>query len=102
MTEPLALLVTVAATSVLLRPLLDRIRTPSWYERARQRGRPGVPVTVALSAAVLMTIAWMIGERRGVGGVILLLVWIGAPLTTWRVVRAWYLPKRRPPEASVK
>jgi hypothetical protein len=102
MTEPLVLVVTVIAAAFLLRPLLNRLPAPRWYVRARDRGRPGIPVTVALAAALVLAIAWTIGERRGVLGGILLILWIGAPLTAWRVFRSWYRRPRGPREVTPK
>jgi multisubunit Na+/H+ antiporter MnhG subunit len=102
MTEPLVLVVTVIAAAFLLRPILDRLPAPRWYARARERGRPGIPVTMTLVAALVLAMEWMIGERRGVFGGILLILWIGAPLAAWRVFRSWYRRPHGPREVTPK
>ena len=88
-TELLLLALTIVAAGVVIRPLRTRVRRPQWLERARQQGRPGIPVTAWVGATLLMSLAWLIGERRGLVGVALLLVWIGAPLAALGITLSW-------------
>ena len=87
MLELLAFITALLMIGILLRPIARRRPLPAWLERARLRGRPGVPVTAWLSAVLLMFITWSIGDQRGIAAFLLWLVWIGAPLlacwTTW-------------------
>lgn len=87
--EPVIYLTTVALTAILLRPGLRRLPVPGWLARARQRGRPGVPVTAWLAALLLVAVAWMFGERRGLAGLILLGVWLLAPIGAAWVSALW-------------
>jgi multisubunit Na+/H+ antiporter MnhG subunit len=89
MVEAIVLVVTVLAARVLAAPLLRRLRSPAWFERLRARGRPGMPLVATLGALVLMVGLWLIGEQRGLLNLLLLLLWIAAPLTAWEVLRAW-------------
>ncbi|MGH2626279.1 MAG: hypothetical protein ACRDHY_06460 [Anaerolineales bacterium] len=89
MVEAIVLVVTVLAARVLAAPLLRRVRPPAWFERLRARGRPGVPLLATLGALLLMVGLWLIGERRGLLNLLLLLLWIAAPLTAWEILRAW-------------
>lgn len=84
------------ALGLLLRPWVRRRPLPAWLARARERGRPGVPVTAWLAAILLMTLAWWIGERRGLFGLLLLLVWLLAPLTAAWITALWIRRSRRP------
>ncbi len=93
MLELMVLAVTVAAARLLLTPLRRRVRPPGWFVRARERGRPGVPVTTVLATLLGMGALWLIGERRGVPGALLLLFWIAIPLTAVEILLAW---RRRP------
>lgn len=70
-------------------PLFRRLPVPGWLERARLRGRPGVPVTAWLAATGLMAAVWLTGERRGVVGLILLSLWLTAPLAALWVTLRW-------------
>lgn len=90
--EFLAFLATLLALRLLLNPLIRRLPAPAWYLRLRERGRPGVPVTSALGAGLLMMVVWWIGELRGIPGAILLAVWLGAPLAAWLAIRRWDHP----------
>jgi hypothetical protein len=74
---------------VLLRPLIRGRPLPGWLERARLRGRPGVPVSAWLGAFLLMSLAWLIGDQRGFIALLLWLVWICAPLAAAWVTWLW-------------
>lgn len=80
------------AAAVLTAPLRRRLAPPAWLERRHGRGRPGVPVTAWLLAALAMAGCWLAGEARGAGG-LLLLLWVGGPLAALLVTRYW---RRRP------
>lgn len=94
MLEALVLVITALSARILLAPLLRRLRPPAWLERARIRGRPGVPVTAILAALLLMLLLWLIGERRGLPGAVLFLFWIAAPLTAFELLIRWRRPRR--------
>jgi hypothetical protein len=96
--ELLALLLTVVASRILLAPVLHRVEGPPWYQRAKARGRPGIPVVTVLGCLLLMSLAWLIGERRGLLGALMLALWIGAPLAAWEILRSWR--RRRPLNGS--
>ena len=99
----------IAAGCVVLlaRPLRRRLPLPEWLVRARKRRRPGIPVTAWIAALLLMELAWLFGERRGLAALLPLSIWIVAPLlATWV---SWYWIKglkekpainNRDPEAS--
>ena len=89
MLELLSFIAAVGITGYLARPFLRRRPLPVWLERARLRGRPGVPVTAWLSAVLLMWVVWLIGERRGIFGFLLWLVWIGGPLVASFLTVLW-------------
>jgi hypothetical protein len=91
--ELLVLFVTVVAARILVAPLVRRIPSPAWYERAKLRGRPGIPITTGLGTLLLMGLFWLIGERRGVVGAVLLVLWIAVPAAAWEILRSW---RRRP------
>ena len=74
--------------ALLVRPLRRRFALPDWLVRARLRRRPGIPVTAWIAALLVMELAWLFGERRGLGAVLALGVWIGAPLVAMWV--SWY------------
>jgi len=93
-TELLLLAVTVVATGVLVGPLLRRVMLPDWLMRARQRGRPGGPVSAWVAAGGLMGLCWLIGEQRGLVGFLLLLVWVGAPVMAARISALWFRRER--------
>jgi hypothetical protein len=83
--ELLVYAVTVALAGGLLRPVLRRLPVPGWLERARRRGRPGVPVTAWLGC--------LIGERRGLAGALLFGLWVLAPVAAAWITSFWL---RRP------
>ncbi len=80
------------ALAWVLRPWLRRRALPAWLVRARARRRPGIPVTSWLGALLLMWIAWLIGEQRGIPGFVLALVWVGAPMVAGWVTWFWLRP----------
>jgi hypothetical protein len=82
-------LLTVAFLGVLISPLIRRFRSPLWFQRLRERKRPGVPVLICLAGAGLMALAWMLGERRGLLGILLMLIWYGTPLVVLHILAAW-------------
>ena len=91
MLELLSFVAAIAILGWLVRPLLRGRRLPAWLERARLRGRPGVPVTAWLLAVVLMQLTWLVGDQRGIFAFLLWLIWISGPLVacwlTWLWVR---------------
>jgi hypothetical protein len=88
----------IAVLTWLVRPFFRGRPLPAWLERARLRGRPGVPVTAWLLAVVLMGVTWLIGDQRGIGAFILWLIWIGAPLAaSWLT---WLWIRRKPAAAN--
>lgn len=95
MVELLVYTLTLIAVGVLAAPVVRRLPAPKWYRLARERGRPGIPVVTVGGALVLMGILWLIGERRGVFGSTLLILWLGAPLTGFFVVRTWLTDRRK-------
>lgn len=84
---------TVALAGLLLRPVLRRLPVPAWLERARRRGRPGVPVTAWLGCLLLLGVLWLIGEFRGLAGALLFGLWVLAPITAAWITSLWL---RRP------
>lgn len=93
MLELTALVVLVLSAAVLTAPLWRRLALPRWLARARERGRPGVPVTAWLGAVLVMGVSWLIGEQRSLAGALLLLLWVLAPLGAILVTGLWI---RRP------
>lgn len=93
MLELVVFVVLLLTGAVLTAPLWRRLTLPDWLVRARQRGRPGVPVTAWLAAILLMGFAWLLGERRGGLGGLLFLLWVVAPLAALGVTGLWL---RRP------
>lgn len=93
MLELVVFVVLLLTGALLTAPLWRRLTLPDWLVRARQRGRPGVPVTAWLAAVLLMGFAWLLGERRGVLGGLLFLLWVLAPLAALGVTGLWL---RRP------
>lgn len=93
MLELTALVILVLGAAVLTAPLRRRAALPGWLARARERGRPGVPVTAWLGAVLVMGVCWLIGEQRGLAGVLLFLLWVLAPLAAILVTGLWI---RRP------
>ena len=88
----LELLCFVTALTVLfwmVRPFFRGKPLPAWLERARLRGRPGVPVTAWLLAVVLMWLTWLIGDQRGPLAFLLWLVWITGPLVACWLTWLW-------------
>jgi hypothetical protein len=96
MLEITALIVLAVCAGVFSAPLFRRMAVPGWLARARARRRLGVPVTAWLAAAALMALLWVIGERQGLLGWLLLLCWVAAPLLAARISLLW-LPRDRPP-----
>ena len=88
-------LVTLVAVGVLVAPVVRRLPAPAWYLRARDRGRPGIPVVAALGSLLLLGLLWLLGEQRGVIGTGALVLWIGAPLTAFFVIRTWIRDRRK-------
>ncbi len=95
MFEFLAFFTAVAIVGFLARRLARGRPLPPWLERARLRGRPGVPVTAWLCAILLMTVTWLIGEQRGILGLLLWLLWIGGPLVAGWVTNLWVRRRRQ-------
>ena len=89
MLELLAFITALAMIALLVRPVLRRRRLPAWLERARLRGRPGVPVTAWLSAVLLMFLTWSVGDQRGILAFLLWTVWIGAPIVACWITWLW-------------
>jgi len=98
--ELLVFVVTVVLARALTAPVVRRVPSPSWFERLRPRQRPGVPVVTIGGGLLVMGILYLIGERRGVFGVVLLLLWIGIPVFVWTVLARWWArdPVRPPLE----
>jgi len=94
MIELLIYLVTLVTVGVLAAPVVRRLPAPAWYLRARDRGRPGVPVVTALGSLLLLGLLWLVGEQPGVIGTVALVLWIGAPLTACFVIRTWIRDRR--------
>jgi hypothetical protein len=93
-TELVLLVVTVLATGILVGPGLRRVPLPAWLARARERGRPGVPVSAWFVAGGLMGLCWLVGEQRGLAGLLLLLVWVGAPVMATGISALWLRRER--------
>jgi hypothetical protein len=91
MLELFSFVTAIATVFWLIRPFLRGRSLPAWLERARLRGRPGVPVTAWLLAGLLMWITWLIGDQRGPFAFLLWWMWMGGPLVacwlTWLWVR---------------
>ena len=94
MLELFSFALAIALLFWLIRPLLRGRLLPAWLERARLRGRPGVPVTTWLLAVLLMWVTWLIGDQRGIIALLLWLIWIGGPLiAAWLT---WLWTRRKP------
>ena len=89
MTELLAQLAAFGLAACFAWPLFRRLPVPDWLVQARARGRPGVPVTAWLAAFLLMGVTWLVGERRGITGLVLLGCWLAAPLAALRITLFW-------------
>ena len=89
MIEFLAQVAAFGLAAFFVWPLFRRLPVPEWLERARVRGRPGVPVTAWLGALLLMAVAWLAGERRGLAGLLLLAVWLATPLAALWISLQW-------------
>ena len=89
MLELAILVVSVAAVVVLTRPVRRNRPVPGWLVRARARGRPGVPFLAVFGTLVVMGLAWALGERRGVLGGLLYIVWVGVPAAAFMILRYW-------------
>lgn len=94
MLELLSFFTAVAIAGYLARPFARGRPLPARLERARLRGRPGVPVTAWFGAVLLMSITWLIGEQRGIPGFLLWLLWIGGPLVACWLTVLWV--RKRP------
>jgi hypothetical protein len=94
MTELVLLVISISLAGLLSRPVVRRLRLPAWFVRARERGRPGIPVSAWLGAVLLMSLAWVVGERRGLPGLILFLIWVGSPLAAGLVTLTWIQARR--------
>lgn len=92
--------IAAACITLLVRPLRRRFTLPDWLVRARIRRRPGIPVTAWIAALLLMEFAWLFGERRGLGAVLALSIWIGAPLVAIWVSWYWIKGLRENPAPS--
>jgi hypothetical protein len=100
MLELLSFATAIAALLWLIRPFLRGRRLPAWLERARLRGRPGVPVTAWLLAVLLMWLTWLIGDQRGIPGFLLWLIWIGGPLVACWLTWIWTRRKTKTANGS--
>lgn len=89
MIEFLAQMAGFGLAAFFIWPLFRRVPVPEWLERARIRGRPGVPVTAWLGALLLMTAVWLVGERRRLAGLVLLSVWLASPLLALWISLQW-------------
>jgi len=96
MLELLSFFTAIGIVGFLARPLVRGRPLPGWLERARLRGRPGVPVTAWLGAVILMTITWFIGEQRGILAFLLWLLWIAGPLVACWLTVLWVKQRRAP------
>jgi hypothetical protein len=96
MLEVVVLIVLLLTGALLTAPLWRRLTLPAWLVRARLRGRPGVPVAAWLAAILIMGFAWLLGERRGVLGGLLFLLWVLAPLAALGVTGLWLRRPARP------
>jgi len=92
--ELISLVIAVGIIGYLLRPFLRGRPLPAWLERARLRGKPGVPVSAWLGAAGLMWLVWLIGEQRGIIALLLWILWVGGPLVAVFLTALWV--RRRP------
>jgi hypothetical protein len=94
MLELLAFFTALAMIALLVRPFLRSRRLPAWLERARLRGRPGVPVTAWLCAVGVMSLTWSLGDQHGIIAFLLWFVWIGAPLLACWITWLWIAMSR--------
>jgi hypothetical protein len=101
MLELLSFAIAISVLFWLVRPFFRGRPLPAWLERARLRGRPGVPVTAWLGAVVLMWLTWLIGNQRGPLALFLWLIWIGAPLVACWLTWLWLRRKKRATDAGI-
>jgi len=87
--EFLSFVIAIAIAAYLARPFVGGRPSPAWLERARLRGKPGVPVTAWLGAFLLMLLAWLIGDQRGILALLLWLLWIAGPLVACWITWLW-------------
>jgi hypothetical protein len=87
--EFLSFIGAIAILGHLARPLVRGRPLPAWLERARLRGKPGVPVTAWLGAFLLMLAAWLIGDQRGIAALLLWLLWVAGPLAACWITWLW-------------
>ena len=95
MLEILSFATAIAVVAWVFRPFLRSRQLPAWLERARLRGRPGVPVTAWILAVLLMWITWLIGDQRGIFAFLLWVIWIGGPLIASWVTWLWTKQKAK-------
>ena len=74
---------------------------PAWLERARLRGKPGVPVTAWLLAVLLMWVTWLFGDQRGIFAFLLWLIWISGPLVACWLTWLWTRRKSKTTNGSM-
>ena len=89
MLELLCFAIAITLLTWLARPFFRGKSLPAWLERARLRGRPGVPVTAWFLAVLVMWLTWLAGDQRGVLALLLWSVWIGGPLIAIWLTWLW-------------
>ncbi len=85
MTEIVVMGVLVIAANILLRPVLRRFPAPAWALRLRTQTRSHILIRVWAGAFGFMVVLWFVGEQRGLLNGLLLLLWVGVPLTALRL-----------------
>ncbi len=85
MIEIVVMVVLVIAANILLRPTLRRFEAPGWAVRLRSRPRSRVLLGLWALALAAMVGLWLVGEQRGLLNGLLLLLWVGVPLTALRL-----------------
>ena len=89
MLEFLSFGIAITVLAYLARPFVGGRPLPVWLERARLRGRPGVPITAWLGAFLLMLAVWLIGDQGGILALLLWLLWIFGPLVACWITWLW-------------
>ena len=89
MLEFVSFVTAIVIAGYLTRLFVGGRALPAWLERARLRGRPGVPVTAWLGASLLMIVTWSVGDQRGILAFLLWVLWIGGPLTASWITWLW-------------
>jgi len=97
MLEVLSFFTAIAVLTWLIRPLVRGRALPAWLERARLRGKPGIPVTAWLLAVLLMWVTWLIGDQRGIIAFLLWVIWISGPLVAAWLTWLWTRRNRNRP-----